>query len=64
MSDIITKAGFELKTINQKKGYSNGARADDSVNTINSDNRIKNRKIGPSHHFLEVLRKYQISEKI
>jgi hypothetical protein len=35
----------------------NGARADDSVNTTNSDSKTRKIRIGPSHHFLEVLKK-------
>jgi len=42
----------------------NGANAEDSVNTIKTDNNKRKTKIGPSHHFLEVFRKYQSSEKI
>lgn len=34
----------------------NGAKADDSVNTIKIDKSKRNMKMGPSHHFLEVLR--------
>lgn len=40
----------------------NGASADDSVNTISSDSRIRNTIIGPSHHFFEVFKKYNSSE--
>lgn len=39
----------------------NGARAEDSVKIIKRDIKNKKMKIGPNHHFLEVLRKYQSS---
>lgn len=42
----------------------NGARADDSVKTIRSDNKSRKTKIGPSHHFLEVFKKYHNSENM
>jgi hypothetical protein len=42
----------------------NGARADDSVNTIRSDRNIKKIKIGVSHHLFDVFRKYQNSPRI
>ena len=42
----------------------NGARADDSVNTIRSDMNIKKMIIGVSHHLFDVLRKYQNSPNI
>ena len=42
----------------------NGANADDSAKIIRRDIKIRNRNIGPSHHFFEVLKKYQNSLKI
>ncbi len=41
-----------------------GASADDSVKSIRSDMSNKKTKIGPNHHFFDVLRKYQSSENI
>jgi len=42
----------------------NGAKADDSVNTISRDRRSRKRNIGPNHHFFDVFRKKTNSENI
>jgi hypothetical protein len=42
----------------------NGASAEDSVKTIRSESNNKKSRMGDSHHFLDVLRKYHNSEKI
>jgi|GEM_PF-4160955 len=41
-----------------------GARAEDSVNTTNRDKSNRKIRIGPSHHFFEVFKKKNNSEKI
>ncbi len=42
----------------------NGARADDSVKTTRSERSMRKISIGPSHHRLEVFKKYQNSPNI
>jgi hypothetical protein len=49
---------------NQNNEYINGAKAEDSVNTISRERSNKNAIIGVNHQRLEVLIKYQNSPKI